>query len=269
MKLNRIPYVGRRMEQAIRRVKLAGYRPEVIEQEEAARWDQAGLDFERARQKFDNARSKLGGKPFDPTRDSIHWILAAAVEQRFRPRRILELGTFTGEFTALLAELYPEAEIVTVDLPETDPLLQGMYGRKKPATLEREMTLRSANLSRSNVTVVKSNSFFLLDAVRGPFDVVWVDAGHKFPDVAWDLCNAFYLVRTGGIVMADDVTRNLEFSSKNLGPDTEIVLSYVAERTEMPVHYFLKRRNEASYLNPPATKHVAWCEKPASWPPRA
>jgi predicted O-methyltransferase YrrM len=238
----------------------------MFDADEGVRWGKAALDFGRSRARLDGVLKSLGIPAFNPAKDSIHWVLAAAIEQRFSPKRILEIGTFKGQFTAILSRLYPEAEIVTVDLPESDPLLREMYGRKKSATLEREMAQRTANLNTGNIHQVKCNSFFLLDVVQGPFDIIWVDAGHRFPDVAWDLCNAFHLVRPGGIVMADDVTLDPALSTSTLGPDTEIVLRYVADRTEAPIYYFLKRRNEAIFLDPKKKKFVAWCEKPATWP---
>lgn len=138
-----------------------------------------------------------------------------------------------------------------------------MYGRSKPDRFESEMRRRADNMKFSNIRPMKCNSFFLLDAVSGPFDLAWVDAGHKFPDVAWDLCSAFHLVRPGDIIMADDVTLDPNFANRNLGPDTQIVLRYVADRIPSQIHYFLKRRNENSYLH--VKKFVAWLDKPADW----
>jgi predicted O-methyltransferase YrrM len=267
VKLKRIPFFGRRIASQIRRYKLRDYRPEIYDAEEAQTWAASGLDFDKGLARYNAAASVLGLPPFDPARHSIHWVLGACIGQRFEPRRILELGTFTGQFTALLAHLYPQAEIVTVDLPDDDPLLRRMYGRRKPAKLQQEMQVRTKNLSQPNIRPVKQNSFFLLDAVQGPFDFIWVDAGHKFPDVAWDFCNAFHLVRPGGVMMADDVTRDPAFSNNNLGIDSELVLRYIADRTPSQLHYFMKRRDESAYLN--VKEYVAWCEKPAVWPPAA
>jgi predicted O-methyltransferase YrrM len=266
LKLKHVPYVGHRLDAAIRKVRLQGYRPGMFDAEEEQRWRESSLDFERARERLASVLMRLDEPPFDSERHSIHWVLAACIEQRLAPKRILELGTFRGQFTAILAELYPDAEVFTVDLPDWDPLVLRMYKRQKPDVLERERAAREHNLNRSNVTRVEANSFFLLDAIAGPFDAIWVDAGHKFPDVAWDICNAFHLARPGGIVMLDDVTTDPAFATKNLGPDSEIVLRYVAERTNVRMHYFLKRRNAVAFLHPTRRKNVVWCEKPTIWP---
>lgn len=265
MKLKNIPFFGRRTKSLIRQLKLAGYRPDMFDADEALRWNEAKFDFAAARAQLDGALTDLGRRAFDPARDSIHWLLAASIVQRFAPMRILELGTFTGEFTALLSRLYPQAEVVTVDLPDSDPLLQRTYGRKKSTKYEMEIAKRKVNLDHPNIKPVRCNSFFLLDSVEGPFDVVWVDAGHRFPDVAWDLCNAFHLVRRGGIILVDDVTIDPSFRSATLGPDCDIVLRYVAERVPITIRYFLKRRNEEAYLV--QKEYVVLCEKPLIWPP--
>lgn len=264
LKLKHIPFFGRRVAGQIRRYKLRDYRPDMYDAEEKRAWAEAGLDFEKGVARYNEVGAAIGLSPFDPARDSIHWVLGACLDQRFQPKRILELGTFTAQFTALLANLYPQAEIVTVDLPDDDPLLRGMYGRRKPDRLKKEMQQRAKNLSHANIRPVKQNTFFLLDAVQGPFDVIWVDAGHKFPDVGWDLCNAFHLLRPGGIMMADDVTRDPAFNNKHLGIDSEQVLRYIVDRTPSKLYYFMKRRNEAAYLV--VKEYVAWCEKPAVWP---
>ena len=70
------------------------------------------------------------GHGFDWAEDSVHWLVFAAYARFGKSiKRILEIGTFDGEFTWLLSQLFPEARIVTVDLPDSDPLLRGLYDR--------------------------------------------------------------------------------------------------------------------------------------------
>jgi predicted O-methyltransferase YrrM len=260
MRLSDIPYFGPRARALLGSVKARSYRREIFDVEEGKLWERAGLDYAAAVTRLDASLAALGLKTFDVERRSIHWALAAAVEQKLVPARILELGTFDGGFTRILSQLYPHSEITTVDLPGSDPVMREMYSRREPERLEREMEKRRANLARSNISAIEINTFFLLDHVAPPFDLVWVDAGHRFPDVAWDLCNAFHLVRPGGIVMVDDVTMDPAVSGANLGPDTDITLRYIAQRIGDPIHHFLKRRNVSGYLYPEQRKYVAWCE---------
>jgi predicted O-methyltransferase YrrM len=259
-KIRRIPFFGRRLASLEQRIKLRGYRPDMYDAEELEQRAASGLDFTAGASRLAEVTRALELPDYDPARDSVHWLLAGCVEQRLQPRRILELGTFTGQFTAILAKLFPDAEISTVDLPPDDPLLRGMYGRKKAGKLERELAQRAKYLAHPNIVPIACNTFFLLDAVKGPFDLIWVDAGHRFPDVAWDLCNAYHLTRPGGVLMADDVTLDPNFTSKTLGPDSVIVLQYLAERRPVSLHYFLKRRNVNNHLH--QRKYVAWLMKP-------
>src|SRR5262249_17307324 len=123
--------------------------------------------------------------------------------------RILELGTYDGEFTAILSRLFPKGSIVTVDLPDDDPIMRQTYGRDDAGRLAEFKRTQKQNVDAPNVQTVSSNTAFLLDRVPSPtrhsFDFVWVDGGHLYPDVAWDMAYAFHLCRPGGVVAVDDV----------------------------------------------------------------
>ncbi|HEU5476993.1 MAG TPA: class I SAM-dependent methyltransferase, partial [Gaiellaceae bacterium] len=60
------------------------------------------------------------------------WALDLALEGRPSPRRVLDLGTGTGVVAFALAERYPEAEVVGIDL---SPGMIGEARRKVPPPL--------------------------------------------------------------------------------------------------------------------------------------
>jgi predicted O-methyltransferase YrrM len=234
---------------------------DIFDDQEAEKARQIGIDLQAAESRLNEVLRSLDRRPFDYARDSIHWVLGAAVGQRFAPRRILELGTSKGEFTDILARLYPSAEICTVDLPPDDPILQEFLAGRKRHRIAAALEARAGSLDHPNVHFIETNSLFLLEKVSGPFDFIWVDAGHRFPEVAWDLAHAYHLCRPGGIIMADDVTLDPSYESGTLGPDSSIVLQYLAIRAPIMLQYFLKRRHMKFFAKPRSSECVAWMDK--------
>ena len=166
------------------------------------------------------------------------------------------------EFTAILARLFPDGEIITLDLPESDPILRRTHRRDDDEAYRRYVVKRDANVAAPNIRCRLINSAFLLDHVQGPFDFVWVDAGHLYPEVAWDLANAHHLCRIGGHVLCDDVIPDAEGQRTDyVSPDSFRVLSYLAERTSQPVTLFLKRCAFKHAGIPRQRKYVALLER--------
>jgi predicted O-methyltransferase YrrM len=241
------------------------YDPARVEMEERAKFEAAGLDFEAAKLRLDRALVELGRPPFDLDMGSVHWLLLAAYGQTGMPvRRFLELGTFKGETTALAGRLFPEAEIVTVDLPETDPLLRAHYDRNEDESYALYLEQQRANLAKASRAVAhKVNSLFLLEAVKGPFDLVWVDAGHHYPEVAWDTSAAHHLCAAGGVLLFDDVLcQERRYKDRYVSTDVYETLCYLQERRDGKLTFFLKRRNADTYSMPHTRKYVGCYRKP-------
>ena len=205
--------------------------------------DAAGLDSSRGLQLLNNVLRETHGRPFDFGGDSIHWLVFACLGDAFPgAARVLEIGTYDAQFTAILARLFAAAEITTVDLPESDPLLRKTYRRDADAAYRDFVARRDANLAAPNIRFCQFNSAFLLDRVEGPFDLIWVDGGHLYPEVAWDIAAAHHLCRDGGYLLCDDVIPAPEGPrTPYVSPDSHEVLSYFAERTGETLHLFLKR----------------------------
>jgi len=234
-----------------------------IELAEHAKFDALGLDAKAALGRLNEILREVNGRGFDFQNDSIHWLLFAALSLKLPGvKRILELGTFDGEFTHILARLFPSAEIVTIDLPEGDPLLRDLYDRKDDADYLAYKKKRADRLQRPNVKTIEVNSFFLLDRIQGSFDLIWVDAGHLYPEVAWDTANAYHLCKPGGWMLCDDIIPSKKFY-KDAYVSTEAweVLQYLAERTPVLMTLFLKRRLPELYRKWQTRKYVAAVNK--------
>lgn len=139
------------------------YDPSRTQVEENSKFAQAGLDYARGLEKLERLLKELG-RPLDSddqSMRSIHWILFACLSDHapIPIRRILEIGTFDGETTFILSKLFPTAEIVTVELPEDDPIFRSSYARDDVQTLNDFKTRQSANLKADNIMHMGVNSW--------------------------------------------------------------------------------------------------------------
>jgi predicted O-methyltransferase YrrM len=179
--------------------------------------------------------------------------------------KILELGTYDGECAHIASKLFPHAEIVTVDLPKADPLARQFYGREKDEVYNQFLAQRRQHLASKNISVIEANTLFLMNHVSGPFDVIWVDAWHLYPEVAWDIAYAYHLCRPGGWLMVDDVIPEKRyFKDDYVSTESFEVIEYLTDRIKSEPVYFLKRRLPEFCRSWVDRKYVACLRKPGS-----
>jgi predicted O-methyltransferase YrrM len=111
------------------------------------------------------------------------------VVRRFRPKRILEVGTFVGYSAILMGrELGPDAEIITIEIDEDE------------ARMARE-NIRDAGIE-PRVEVLTGDALELIPLLDGEFDMVFLDADK------WEYINYLRLVEgklhSGSVVVADN-----------------------------------------------------------------
>tara|TARA_Y100001936_G_scaffold253722_1_gene320360 strand:+ start:758 stop:1567 length:810 start_codon:yes stop_codon:yes gene_type:complete len=210
--------------------------------------------------------SVIEKKEYDPNTDSIHWLLAAAFSLKSTSdiNRILEIGTYDGEFTKILALLFPSAEITTVDLPEEDPILKKLYNRDSQKVLSEYLKKQKKNTAAENIKSIKKNTFFLLDKIdpKNKFDFIWVDGGHTYPDIAWDLSNSYFLLSENGILMSDDtILHKNKYNNGYVSTDSREVLNYIAERSKVSIFHFLKRLDPHLFSLKHTRKYVTVLKK--------
>ncbi len=175
------------------RVRQRGYEARYDEAETAAaereKFHRLGFDYDRAVVRLDDVLTGLGKPPFMAQEGtaSVHWVLFACAAQRFEVRRILEIGTFDGETTRLLSLLFPAAQIVTLELPDDDPIFAGTYQREDPANRHAFVQRLAENTAGPNIELIKANSIFLPSLGLEAFDLIWVDGSHLYPEVAWEI----------------------------------------------------------------------------------
>ena len=176
----------------------------------------------------------------------------------------MEIGTFDGEFTNMLENLFPNSKITTVDLPKEDPLMASFYNRGKSHLYEQYVNKQNINTNSNKIKVIKSNTFFLLNAIgeNKKFDLIWVDGGHLYPDIAWDLCNAYHLLNEGGMLLCDDVIMSeKKYKTRYVSTESWEVLKYMEKRISNRAIYLLKRFDSSLYSSKYSRKYVAVLKK--------
>lgn len=218
-------------------------------------------DARSARDLLDVHLASLDHPAYDPRRDSIHWLALMAAAALLEPARILELGTFTGFTSGLLAAVAPAAEIITVDLPDGAPAYEHYVSTVRGGRDAFEAE-RAKNLASPNIQFLRGDTFLLSSAALGRFDLVWVDAWHKFPNVAWDTYLGYHVCRPGGFLLCDDVEFNTREGNQLGGPDGGQVARYMQSLGLAP-RLLIKRMTPAYLENDRAfCKYVMVTQKP-------
>ncbi len=234
---------------------------EKIVENEYSKYRDLGVNYVQGQKKLEETLNKT----IDPLETSSHMIFFSALSAATTNiSSILEIGTFRGETTNLLSKLFPTGHITTIDLPVSDPIYRNSYlGARGNATRQEayNKTL-TQNLSPNNVSFIETNSFFLLSFLDRKFDLIWLDGGHFYPEIAWDACQAYWLCRPGGMIIFDDVLLDPKArTTDKLSRAVFEVVTYIVNRTDCKVTYLLKRLNPKYHAVPRLRKHIAVLEK--------
>jgi len=229
--------------------------------EVASNFSALSWDGSTARDLLDVHLATLDRPAYNPRRDSIHWLALTAAAALLKPARILELGTFAGFTTRLLAAVAPAAEVITVDLPDGAPAYEYYVSRVRGGRDAFE-TERAKNLASLNIQFLRRDTFMLSPTTLGDFDLVWVDAWHKFPNVAWDTYLGYHVCRPGGFLLCDDVEFNKREGHPLAGTDGGEVARYIQSLGLAP-RLLIKRMLPAYLENDRAfCKYVMVTQKP-------
>ena len=220
----------------------------------------AGLDYDQGVAKLDQMLRRMGKPAFVEQQGmaSVHWVLFSCMSIAYDVGSILEIGTYDGETTRILCELFVGGKVTTLDLPEDDPLLANSYGRSEANQLRIFQERQRANTQHPRIESIQVNSFHVPSIAQGKFDLIWIDGGHLYPEIAWDICNAYHLCNLGGWIMCDDVILNRKgLRDQYASTDSSFVLDYVSQRTGEKVIHFLKREGAQWSANPRKRKYVS------------
>jgi predicted O-methyltransferase YrrM len=138
---------------------------------------------------------------------------------RYKPRKILEIGSFEGRSACYFVETCAAAgalELHCVDTwqggVEHDPAAMAAV----EARFDHNLALAQSRVP-NKVKLVKhkrsSHAALAKLIVVNPaadFDVIYIDGSHQAPDVLTDAVMAFQLLRVGGLMIFDDYLWSME-----------------------------------------------------------
>jgi hypothetical protein len=116
-----------------------------------------------------------------------------------KPRKIFEVGTFTGETTLLMAaNTDADCKVFSLDLPLCDitPVDQGGY---LPGSFFH------GNPLEKKITQLHGRSeSFDFSAYAKSMDLIFIDGDHRYDFVKQDTENALKMITPGGLIVWDD-----------------------------------------------------------------
>jgi caffeoyl-CoA O-methyltransferase len=135
----------------------------------------------------------------------------AMISQMIQPKRVLEIGTFTGYSSICLAEgLQQDGSLVTIDINE-----------------ELEQRVRKyfedAGLS-SRISYHIGNAIEIIPTLQETFDLIFIDADKENYSLYFDL--VIDKVRPGGIILADNVLWSGKVIEQKQDKDTRALVEF-------------------------------------------
>jgi caffeoyl-CoA O-methyltransferase len=131
------------------------------------------------------------------------------ISHMIQPRRILEIGTYTGYSALCLAEgLAQGGKLITIDINEE---------------LEEKVRPHFASL-QNKIEYKIGNAIDIVPGLNEMFDLVFIDADKINYARYFDL--VFDKVRAGGFILADNVLWSGKVLSKNPDNDTKAIIAF-------------------------------------------
>ena len=153
---------------------------------------------------------------------------------------ILEVGTGLGNITNLLAKLFPTAMIYTIDIPAHDKDYEELAWRNS----EKNTMRFKININRDNIKYIERNSFFLPSmGLPQEFDFIYVDGGHRYPVVAWDIMFAYNSLRPEGFAFFHDYGPDL-----NVTPTIEYIRDIIDEEIRLIYSNATSKHRDVAWL---------------------
>ncbi len=213
-----------------------------------------GWNYNISLKKLNNILLENKLEVFDDSKMSMisqHLLAFCSIDNN--PKRILEIGTFDGFTTFLLSKIFPNAEIITIDLDDNSSQFQNTYNRSNKEYRKNFITKRKRNLNNDQIKFIQDNSFNIQKYNFENFDLIWIDGDHSYPALSWDICNSFHLLNKNGFLFCDDVYLHTS--------DTHHILNYLGKEKIIKVDYILKRISNIFSANPFIRKYIAIIKK--------
>jgi len=175
---------------------------------------------------------------FDPNLSWHYHILSGLKKPK---KKILEIGTYEGEFTNFLSNIFPQSKITSIDLKKNDNEFKSSYNRSSKENYISHIKIRSKNLNKKNIFFYELNSFNLLDKFKNKkFDIIWIDGNHINPQVSFDIFSSIRLLKKNGILLCDDVIKD-KIQNTLISNESYKTLEYLAKIKVLKNNYIIKR----------------------------
>ena len=149
----------------------------------------------------------------------VDQVVILSLLQIFNPKKIIEIGTYLGYTTALLAMNTKEAEIYTIDLPKQKNSEKYEFSLDKILTTDSDNDkylinnqnthgeIYLSNLSKSGISrihLIKRDSKELnFYEFFKSSDLIFIDGGHDYETIEKDTINSRSILKKGVIIWHD------------------------------------------------------------------
>lgn len=201
-----------------------------------------GLSYDDAIVKLNRICLKRFGVTYSENNGmwSEHLVFFAALAtSQVHITNILEIGTFKGETTRILGDLFPNSTVDSIDLSHDEISRIGTYAY---AANELPNSMEMPN----NVKLKTRNSLQLVNETL-KYDLIWVDGNHMSPYVQIDISCAIRMIKESGFVLCDDVYLKTSRFEKDSG--SESIDTILAFKEAGMINYSLIRKRLSKKFN--------------------
>ena len=203
------------------------------------------LDFEKTLNKISQIKYD-----FNIFQTSFHYNLFLAISEKKDNLKILEIGTYRGEFTNFLSLIFPKSKIVSIDLSEEE--FTQIMGGSTNYNYNEINKIRQKNINKNNINYFEMNSNNLLKKFKeNTFDIIWIDGDHLDPQVSIDIKNSIKLCKNKGIICCDDIIKT---NYKNKLTDNASYKT-LNKLKNLETYYLLKR---IRYISDEYKKYISY-----------
>ena len=192
------------------------YNQNFFEEEQNKIFEHFGLNRQEGIKKLISTKKDLHFKSRNSEMSSEHEVIFSSLSYSKNKSftDILEIGTFDGFNSLLLSNLFPNSNIDTIDLSETDDDFVNFYNRKD--NINKFIQDRNIILSKNkNINFSPLNSLKLLN-YKKKYDLIWIDGAHGYPLVCIDIINSLHILKENGLILCDDVYLKLNQSNSDI-----------------------------------------------------
>ena len=170
---------------------------------------------------------------------SWHYHIFSMFSEKKNIKNILEIGTYNGEFTLFLSNIFKNSKIYSIDLPKNNKRFINSYNRDNREDMNNFLEIRKKNINTKNIIFREISSKYILNIFKKKFDLIWIDGDHLNPQVSQDIMSSLSLIKNNGFIVCDDIIMN-NYKDKYVSNDSYKKLKAL-EKNRIKNFFFIKR----------------------------